>query len=163
MRKLPLVQAIGLAFPLACVAAEPAPADTPTKLPRRRRRHRQPADLAAHPDPHHHRGHQGHRGRREDQRHRRRRRDQVLPQPAGAQALHRRLQPRGAVQPRFGHRQQRALDGVRRRHPAVQLPRQRCDLHAALGPGDARGDRARRCALRAVLGGLPGQLGWGRG
>ncbi|MEX8494094.1 TonB-dependent receptor [Sphaerotilus sp.] len=31
MRKLPLVQAIGLAFPLACVAAEPSTADTPTK------------------------------------------------------------------------------------------------------------------------------------
>ena len=36
-------------------------------------------------------------------------------------------------------------------------------LHAALGPGHARGDRARRRAVRAVLGGLSGQLGRRRG
>ncbi len=97
-----------------------------------------------------------------DQRDRQRRRAQVLPQPAGAQALHRRLQPRHPVQPRVGHRQQRALGRVRRRHPAVQLPgqrRRRPELSAALGHGHARGDRARRRDVRPVLGGLPRQLG----
>ena len=37
------------------------------------------------------------------------------------------------------------------------------DVHAALGPGDARGDRARRRAVRPVLGRLSRQLGRRRG
>ena len=52
-------------------------------------------------------------------------RAEVTAQPAGAQALHRRRQPRDPVEPRVGHRQQRALGRVCRRHAAVELPRQR--------------------------------------
>ena len=64
------------------------------------------------------------------------------------------------VHPRLGHRQQRALGGVCRRHPAVQLPGQRrAPIRAALGHGDARGDRAGRRDVRAVLGRLSRQLG----
>ena len=128
----------------------------------RRRRHRHAALVAADRDPDHHREHHRRADRADDQRHRRRGRAQVPAEPAGAQALHRRLRPRRAVDARLGHRQQRALAGLRRRHPAVQPARQRRQLHAALGPGHAGGDRARRRALRAVLGRLSGQLG-GRG
>ena len=80
-----------------------------------------------------------------------------------AQALHRRLRSRRAREPRFGHAEQRALAGVCRRHPAVQSARQRRHLHAALGPGDAGGDRARRRVVRAVLRGLPRQFRRRRG
>ena len=100
--------------------------------------------------------------RADDQRHRQRGRAQVPSEPARAQALHRRLQPRDPVEPRLGHRQQRALGGLCRWHAALELPRQRRrrpELSAALGHGHARGDRARRRDVRPVLGRLPGQLG----
>ena len=50
-----------------------------------------------------------------------------------AQALHRRLRPRRARDAGFGHRQQRPLARLRRRHPAVEPARQRRHVHAALG------------------------------
>ena len=96
---------------------------------------------------------------RTHQRDRRRGRAQVLAEPDGAQALHRRLRPRRAGDARLGHRQQRPLARLRRRHPALEPARQRRRLHAALGAGHARGDRARRRPLRAVLGRLLRQLG----
>ena len=67
---------------------------------------------------------------------------------AGAQTLYRRLQPRRAVEPRLGHRQQCAVDRVCGRRAAVQLPRQRRrwpELHAALEHGHARTNRTCRC------------------
>ena len=151
--------------PAAAASADPAPERT--KIAGRRHRDRRPADLAADADPDHHRGHHARGDRDPHQRHRQRGRAQVPAQPAGAQALHRRLQPRDPVDPRLGHRQQRALGGVRRRHPAVELPgqrhRQRHQLRAALGPGHARGDRARRRDVRAVLGRLSRQFRRRRG
>ena len=124
------------------------------------------ADLAADADPDHDRERDARADRAHRQRQRQRRRAQVLPEPAGAQALHRRLQPRDPVEPRLGHRQQRALGGLCRRHPAVELPRQRrrrAVVSAALGAGDAGGDRARRRHVRPVLGRVSGQLGRRRG
>ena len=68
------------------------------------------ADVAADADPDHHRRH--HRASRSSTRINATDSEDALkylPEPAGAQALHRRLQPRRAVEPRLGHRQQRAL------------------------------------------------------
>ena len=113
------------------------------------------ADRVADDDRKHHRQ----AGRADDQRDRCRRFAQVPAEPVGAQALHRRLRPRRPGDARLGHRQQRAIAGLRRRHPALEPARQRRDLRAALGHGDAGRDRARRRSLRALLGGLFGQLG----
>ena len=129
---------------------------------RRRHRHGRPADVAADADP----GDDGRRharaDRAHDQRQRQRGRAQVPAEPARQEALHRRLQPRHPVEPRFRHRQQRTLGRLRRRHAALQLPRQRrrrAELSAALGHGDAGRDRSRRRDVRAVLGRVSGQLG----
>ncbi len=137
----------------------------PRQDARRRHRHRRAADVAADADS----GDDGERharaDRANDQRQRQRGRAQVPSEPAGQQALHRRLQPRHPVEPRIRHRQQRPLGRLRRRHAALQLPRQRrrrAELSAALGHGDAGRDRSRRRDVRAVLGRLSGQLGRAR-
>ena len=127
--------------------------------------HGQQPHLAAHADSgddgkHHRPG-----DRSAGQRHRQRRRPQVPAQPAGAQALCGRLQPRHPVESRLGYRQQRPVGGVCRRHFAVQLPgqwRQRPVFSTALGHGHDRRNRARRRDVRPLLRRLPRQFG-GRG
>ncbi len=126
-------------------------------------RHQRPGVVAAFANTHHHGRRDRPAGGRDRQRHRQRRCAEVLPQPAGAQALCRRLQPCGAVQPRLGHRQQRAFGCLRGWHPAVELPGQWRDLRAALGTGHAGGDRTGRCDVRPVLGSLSRQFGRRRG
>ena len=120
-------------------------------------------DVAADADSDDHRRHHGEESRRRINATDSRGRAEVLPEPAGSQALHRRLRPRRPRDPRFGHgNSARSLvyaDGIL----ISNLLGNGATLHAALGPGDARGDRARRRALRAVLGGLSRQLRRRRG
>ena len=123
-----------------------------------RRRHGQPAGVDAARDPDHTAEPDRARHRTDGERHRCRGRAEVFPEPAGAQALHRRLRPRRARDARLGHRQQRALTRLRRRRVAFEPARQRRELHAALGTGDTGGNRARRRALWPVLGRLRRQL-----
>ena len=125
--------------------------------PRRSRRH--PPGHHADRDSDHHPKHHRRTDRPDHQRHRFGRRAQVLSEPERAQALHRRPRPRRARHARFGHRQQRAFARVCRRCSAVETARQRCELHAALGLGQARRDRPCRRALRPVFGRVLGQLG----
>ena len=92
------------------------------------------------------------------QRDRRRGRPEVFPELGRSQALRWRLRPCRARNPRFGYQQQRPVARLCRRHPDLEPARQRRIVYAALGPRDTRGDRARRRALRAVLGGVSRQL-----
>ena len=92
---------------------------------RHRHRHRPPADVAADADSDDDRGYQRRRHPRPHQRDRRRGRAEVLPELGRSQALHRRLRPRRARHPRFGHQQQRPLARLRRRHLDLEPARQR--------------------------------------
>ena len=158
LRALPL--AVAASLPLRRSRATRRCSPTPSSA---RHRHRDPADVAADADPHHHRRHHRRPGRA----------DRSTPPTAKTRSsISRACSVRKRYIGDYDHavlatrasgtgNSARSLvyaDGIL----LSNLLGNGATLHAALGPGDARGDRARRRAVRPVFRRLSGQLG-GRG